>query len=62
MIVIIGGYMTIIKIINKDGEIGTVDVESWANPKTQLLDVVDEQGNSFPEYKENLEYIGVEEL
>lgn len=54
--------MTIVKIKNKDGKIGTVDVESWANPKTQLVDVIDESGNSKPEYKEGLEYICTEEL
>ena len=54
--------MTIKKVKNKDDKIGAVDVESWANPKTQILDFIDEDGNSKPEYKDELEYLGVEEF
>mgnify|MGYP001612227683 FL=1 len=51
----------IIKVKNKDNKIGAVGVESWANPKTQIVDFVDDDGNSKPEYKDELEYLGVEE-
>jgi len=53
--------MTIVKVKNKDGVEGAVGVEDWANPKTQILDLVDQSGNSKPQYKDDLEYIGVEE-
>lgn len=52
--------MTIIKVKNKDDKIGAVDIESWANPKTQIVDFVDEDGNSKPEYKDELEYLRIE--
>jgi len=53
--------MTDILVKSKYGE-GRVDVESWANPRTFLLDICLESGNTTPVYKEDLEYIGVEEL
>jgi len=53
--------MITIKVKNKDRVEGTVDVENWANPKTQILDFFDNSGNSKPEYKDNLEYLGIEE-
>lgn len=52
----------IIKVKNKNDNTGAVDVESWANPKTQIVDFIDDEGNSKPEYKDELEYLGVEEF
>lgn len=54
--------MMIIKVKNKDDNVGAVDVESWANPKTQIIDFVDEDGNSKPEYKDELEYLGLRNI
>lgn len=51
--------MTCIKVQSKYGK-ATVDTESWANPKTFLLDICLEDGDTMPEYKENLEYLRVE--
>jgi len=53
--------MTIVKVETKEGLAGGVDVESWANPKTQILDFVDEAGNTKPMYKEELKYLGIDE-
>lgn len=54
--------MMIIKAKNKDEKTGVVDVESWANPKTKIVDFVDNDGNSKPEYKDEPEYLGVEKF
>lgn len=53
--------MTSILVKSKYGE-GRVDVESWANPKTFLVDICLENGDTMPEYKDKLEYRGIEEL
>lgn len=54
--------MTIIKVTNNERKVGIVDVENWANPKTQIVDFVDEKGNIKPEYKDDLNYIEIEEI
>ena len=53
--------MTTILVKSKYGE-GKVDVESWANPRTFLVDICLENGDTMPGYKDNLEYQGIEEL
>ncbi|EKD56161.1 MAG: hypothetical protein ACD_58C00287G0010 [uncultured bacterium] len=42
--------------------IGTIDIESWANPKTYSIDFQMENGNTKVEERDNLEYIGIEEV
>lgn len=54
--------MTIVKVKTRDELIGSVDVESWANPKTFLVDVCLKNGDTMPVEKENLKYLGVEEF
>lgn len=54
--------MTIVKVETKEGLSGSVDIESWANPKTQILDFIDETGDSKPVDKDELKYVGIEEL
>lgn len=57
-----------VKVKTKDGIVGFVDYESWANPRTQLVDVVAcetipdviSEGDTKPVYKDDLEYLGVE--
>ena len=49
--------MMIIKVKTNDNIIGCVDVESWANPRTQILDFIDENGYSKPVYKDELKFI-----
>lgn len=51
----------VIKVKNKSYGEGIVDVESWSNPKTFLVDVCLKNGDTMPEYKENLIYCRVEE-
>lgn len=53
--------MTTILVKSKYGE-GRVDIENWANPRTDLVDVCLENGDTMPEYKVKLEYQGIEEL
>ena len=53
--------MTTILVKSKCGE-GRVEVESWANPRTYLVYVCLENGDTMPEEKEKLEYLGVEEI
>lgn len=53
--------MTAILVKSKYGE-GRVDVESWANPRTFLVDICLENGDTMPVEKENLEFFRVEEL
>jgi len=53
--------MGVAKVKNKDGEIGYVSVENWANPKTYLLDFQTENGDTKVDEKDNLEYLGIEE-
>lgn len=55
------GIMVSVKVENSDGITGCVDVESWANPKTQILDLCLENGETKPEYKNALKYLGIEE-
>lgn len=52
--------MTAIIVDSKYGE-GRVDVESWSNPKTFLVDICLDNGDTMPEYKDKLAYKGVEE-
>lgn len=54
--------MLIVKVRSENYGIGAVDVENWANPNIFMLDFVDKIGDTWPVYKEDLEYIGVEEL
>lgn len=54
--------MVSVKVKNKEGIAGYVDVESWANPKTYLLDFVYENGDTMPIEKSNLVYVGIEEF
>lgn len=57
-----------VKVKTKDGIVGFVDYESWANPRTQLMDIVASEtitgiiseGDTKPVYKDDLEYLGVE--
>lgn len=53
--------MTCVLVKSKYG-IGRVDVENWANPKTYLVDVCFETGDTMPVEKESLDYIGVKEF
>jgi len=53
--------MTNVLVKSKYG-IGRVDIENWANPKTYLVDICLEDGDTMPEEKEKLEYLKVEEL
>lgn len=55
------GIMVSVKVENIDGATGYVDVESWANPKTHILDLCFENGETKPEYKNALKYLGIEE-
>jgi len=54
--------MNVVRVKTRDSIDGWVDIESWANPKTQIVDFVDDGGNSKPEYKDELEYSGVGEF
>lgn len=61
-----------VKVKTNDGVVGFVDVENWANPRIWLMDFqVAENGrdkygekvfggDTMPEEKEKLEYLGVE--
>lgn len=54
--------MTSIKVKNKDGVVGYVATENWANPKTFLMDFADEKSGDFwPELRTDLEYLSLEE-
>ena len=54
--------MVSIKVKNKDGVVGDVAVEHWANPKIFLMDFTDSNsGDYWPEYREDLEYLRIEE-
>jgi len=57
-----GGKMTTVIIKSCSYGIGRVDIESWTNPKTYLVDICLENGDTMPVEKENLEYRGIEEL
>ena len=52
----------IIKVKNKDDKIGVVDVANWADPDIFMLDFVDKIGDTWPVYKKDLAYIGIEEI
>lgn len=54
--------MVSVKVKNSDGVMGYCEVESWANPKTHTLDFCFENGDTKPEYKNDLEYLGIEEF
>lgn len=54
--------MPITKVKNKEGILGYVAVENWANPKTYLMDFQMENGDIKVEERDNLEYIGIEEI
>lgn len=51
-----------VKVKNKDGLIGLINIENWANPKTYWLDFIQENGDTQVEERDNLEYLGVEDL
>ncbi len=63
-----------IKVKNNDGIVGLVSVESWSNPYIWLMDfqVSDNgedkngekvfAGDFWPEEREQLEYLGIEEF
>lgn len=53
--------MTCVLVKSRYGT-GRVDVESWANPRTFLVDICLENGDTMPEYKEKLDYLDVEEF
>ncbi len=53
--------MVSVKVENSDGVIGYCEIESWANPKTQILDLCFENGETKPEYKNALKYLRIEE-
>ena len=50
-----------VKVKSKYGD-GLVEMENWANPKTYLFDICLENGDTMPVEKENLEYLGFEEI
>ncbi|MFA4995634.1 MAG: hypothetical protein WC536_00640 [Patescibacteria group bacterium] len=52
--------MVSVKVKNSDGVIGHCEIESWANPKTHILDFVYDNGDTKPEYKNDLEYLDIE--
>lgn len=52
--------MTIVKVSSKNYGDGVVDVANWADPNIIMLDFVDKIGDTWPVYKKDLEYIGVE--
>ena len=54
--------MTIVKVRNENYGEGVVDVANWADPNIFMLDLVDEIGDTWPVYKEDLEYLEIEEL
>jgi hypothetical protein len=56
--------MTIIKVYNKsENKEGYVDVYSWANPKTGILDFQEiDSTDYYPVYKDNLDFVDVEEV
>jgi hypothetical protein len=53
---------TIVKIRSESYGDGVVDVSNWCDPNIFLLDFVDKIGDTWPVYKEDLEYIGTEEF
>lgn len=53
--------MTAVLVNSKYGQ-GRVDVESWVNPKTYLVDICLDNGDTMPEEKDKLEYLGTEEF
>lgn len=54
--------MTIVNVRSESYGEGVVDVSNWCNPSIFLLDLVDKIGDTWPVYKEDLEYIGTNEL
>lgn len=55
--------MVAVKVKDNDGVVGYVDVEHWANPGIFMMDFTDEKSGDFwPKYKEDLEYVGIEEF
>lgn len=66
--------MTTIKIKNQNGILGYVAVDHWADPRIFMMDFqvaedgVDlnnekvSAGDFWPEYRENMKYVGVEEF
>ena len=51
-----------IRVKNKNGIEGLVSVENWANPHIWLMDFQIENGDFWPEERENLEFVRVEEF
>lgn len=54
--------MPIVRVRSESYGKGVVDIENWANPNIFMLDFVDKIGDTWPVYKEDLEYVGVEKL
>ncbi len=54
--------MTSVVVKTKDGDIGRVAVEHWADPKIYIMDYHSENGDFWPVERDNLDYIGIEEL
>lgn len=52
--------MSAIKVQNKDEVKGIVSIENWANPRIWLMDFQISNGDFWPEYREDLEYLGIE--
>lgn len=52
----------VIKVKNKNEIEGVVTVEHWANPEIFLMDFQIENGDFWPEYREDLKFISVEEF
>jgi len=54
--------MTIVKVRSKNYGDGVVDVTNWSDPNIFMLDFVDKIGDTWPVYKKDLVYVGIEEI